>query len=171
MFEKPFSFEGRIRRSEYGISFIIYVVLSTMLSLFAEESGEAGIFINLIFIIPLLWFFWAQGAKRCHDLGNSGWYQIIPFYALWMIFQDGKKGVNKYGENPKEINAIGAPTNYSGTSGSSSPPPIVNKPGSYSGGYNGGHNNHENSQSITPAPTSGPTTSNGEGYKNGDLYN
>ena len=55
----------------------------------------------LLFLLPGLIFFWAQGAKRCHDLGNSGWYQLIPLYGLWMLFQDGIKGNNEYGINPK----------------------------------------------------------------------
>ena len=58
---------------------------------------------NLILLIPVYWFLLAQGAKRCHDRGNSGWYQIIPFYNLWMLFADSEKGVNDYGLNPKGI--------------------------------------------------------------------
>jgi hypothetical protein len=34
-------------------------------------------------------------------MGQSGWFQIIPFYVLWMIFASGEKGINKYGVNPK----------------------------------------------------------------------
>jgi uncharacterized membrane protein YhaH (DUF805 family) len=49
----------------------------------------------------MLWFLWAQGAKRCHDIGNSGWYQIIPFYVFWMLFANGQKETNQYGINPK----------------------------------------------------------------------
>jgi uncharacterized membrane protein YhaH (DUF805 family) len=55
----------------------------------------------LIIYMPFLWFTWAQGAKRCHDLGNSGWFQLIPFYSLWMLFKDGEYGENNYGVNPK----------------------------------------------------------------------
>ena len=100
MFSNSFSFEGRIRRTEYGISMIIYLIIFTIVNLIIESNVEASIII--LVYIPLLWFLWAQGAKRCHDMGNSGWYQIIPFYVLWMIFADGEKGIiNKYGRNPK----------------------------------------------------------------------
>jgi len=100
MFSNPFSFSGRIRRTEYGITFIITVFLSTIINVLIEESYElAWLFLAYI---PIYWFFLAQGAKRCHDMGNSGWYQIIPFYPLWMIFGKGEEGIsNKYGINPK----------------------------------------------------------------------
>lgn len=32
---------------------------------------------------------------------HTGWYQIIPFYELWMLFAKGDKGNNCYGEAPK----------------------------------------------------------------------
>jgi len=102
MFKNPFSFEGRIRRTEYGISIIIYTICVTILNaIVGASNGDPAIL--LFAYIPLLWFLWAQGAKRCHDVGNSGWWQLIPFYFLWMIFQDGEPGSNKYGENPKGI--------------------------------------------------------------------
>jgi uncharacterized membrane protein YhaH (DUF805 family) len=50
----------------------------------------------------MIWFLWAQNAKRCHDRGNSGWYQLIPFYFLVLLFGDGEEGENEYGDNPKE---------------------------------------------------------------------
>tara|TARA_B110000240_G_C13337466_1_gene383993 strand:- start:197 stop:772 length:576 start_codon:yes stop_codon:yes gene_type:complete len=98
MFASPFSFDGRIRRTEFGISMIIYFILYTFLTIILA-TGKAPI-IGLI-IIPILWFISAQGAKRCHDLGNSGWWQIIPFYGFWMLFQNGQPGINLYGQNPK----------------------------------------------------------------------
>ena len=56
--------------------------------------------------IPLFWFLIAQGAKRCHDVNHSGWMQLIPFYGLWMLFQDGDNVTNSYGKNPKDRNQI-----------------------------------------------------------------
>ncbi|HEY9187886.1 MAG TPA: DUF805 domain-containing protein [Ignavibacteria bacterium] len=53
--------------------------------------------------IPAIWFLLSQGAKRCHDIGNNGWYQIIPFYFLWMLFADSEIGINVFGPNPKGI--------------------------------------------------------------------
>jgi len=100
MFSNPFSFNGRIRRTEYGISFIISSILIIVISSAVQENYELGLLLFLY--IPLMVFLYAQGAKRCHDRGNSGWYQIIPFYSLWMLFGEGEEGIsNKYGINPK----------------------------------------------------------------------
>jgi uncharacterized membrane protein YhaH (DUF805 family) len=88
MFKNVFSINGRIRRTEYGISIIIATFINVL-------TFGVGIFFTLPVMI-------LQGAKRCHDLGNSGWYQLIPFYGLFLLFQDGEKGPNKYGENPKD---------------------------------------------------------------------
>ena len=104
MFKRPFSFNGRIRRLEYGISFIIYFIWYAVINAMSKSSDPspaASIFI-LISFIPMIWFLWAQSAKRCHDRGNSGWYQLIPFYFLVLLFGDGEEGENEYGDNPKE---------------------------------------------------------------------
>lgn len=117
MFKNPFSFKGRIRRTEYGLSYLIYLGLLFIFSLAIEGTGAFGQIIYLLIYVPLGWFMLAQGAKRCHDLNNSGWYLFIPFYALWLFFEAGKNGTNRYGLNPKslvdtsEIDEIGKPMN------------------------------------------------------------
>jgi uncharacterized membrane protein YhaH (DUF805 family) len=99
MFREIFLFKGRIRRMEYGLSLIIYFIYYFIVALITVTVNATQLM--LLFLLPGLIFFWAQGAKRCHDLGNSGWFQLIPLYGFWMLFQDGKKGNNKYGINPK----------------------------------------------------------------------
>ena len=104
MFKRPFSFNGRIRRTEYCLSYIIYwlwyaVIIAMMET--SEPSLGASLFV-LISFIPMIWFLCAQNAKRCHDRGNSGWYQIIPFYVFVLMFGGSEEGSNEYGDNPKE---------------------------------------------------------------------
>lgn len=110
MFKAPFSFNGRIRRTEYGLSVLLYMVVAIVMQFAilssAQSSAGGGAGASLLFlilIIPLVYFMFAQGAKRCHDLGHSGWFQLIPFYGLWMLFADSKTGINEYGPNPKNI--------------------------------------------------------------------
>jgi uncharacterized membrane protein YhaH (DUF805 family) len=161
MFNNPFSFEGRIRRTEYGFSLIIYSLCAVFLELIITENRGDADFLFLAYI-PLFWFLIAQSAKRCHDLGNSGWWQLIPFYALWLLFQDGQLGPNKYGENPKGLNPVqgGYTTNNPGQN---------NPQGGYSGGYSGGHNNHTQSTEPNYNNPSNPNPQ-GKEYRDGDLY-
>jgi uncharacterized membrane protein YhaH (DUF805 family) len=100
MFKNPFSFNGRIRRTEFALSFIIYLFVYFVILAFlgkAIASGGYGYNVLWLIFIPLVWFLWAQGAKRCHDLNKSGWWQIIPFYIFWMLFQSSVDLYNQYG--------------------------------------------------------------------------
>lgn len=104
MFKRIFSFKGRIRRTEYGLSYIIFLIWYLIFMSVSEMNDVNPVLALLIIltIVPTYWFLWAQGAKRCHDRGNSGWYQIIPFYFLIMLFGGSEDGINNYGTNPKE---------------------------------------------------------------------
>jgi uncharacterized membrane protein YhaH (DUF805 family) len=108
MFQNTFSFDGRIRRLEYGLSNLIYFFAILSITFILDLNGwtgqPIGSFITVCAYIPAIWFMLAQGAKRCHDRGNSGIWQIIPFYGLWMLFADGDLGRNEYGANPKGLN-------------------------------------------------------------------
>lgn len=106
MFSHPFSFRWRIRRLEYCLSLIIVYIYISIIEQFTDIITDTtlGAIFLLISLIPLYWFLWAQGAKRCHDRDNSGFYQIIPFYGLWMMFGDGDECENEYGFDPKGRN-------------------------------------------------------------------
>lgn len=172
MFKAPFSFEGRIRRTEYGLSLIIYSFYLVFIQLIIgagssssyDSNNGAAAFLYLILLIPGLIFLWAQAAKRCHDVGNSGWWQLIPFYGLWLLFQDGDAGANTYGVNPKSMTINQNTNRYS----SSTPVSNSNSNTGYSGGYSGGHNNH-GSASNSQSGQSSFNSNDGE-YKSGDLY-
>lgn len=116
-----FSFEGRIRRRDYWlISFGVGLA-----SGFAAAFAEAAPVLYLLVLIPLCWINVATGAKRCHDLGHSGWWQLIPFYPLWMAFQDGEPGSNEYGPNPKAPQATQQSTSAATSTTTSTPTPVM----------------------------------------------
>lgn len=103
MFSHIFSFSGRIRRMEFGLSYIIYGVLAIVLSVCAEETPLLG-----LLYIPLLWFTWAQMCKRFHDKGESGlriFTLLIPLYNIYVMimlfFEDGEPYENDYGKDSK----------------------------------------------------------------------
>ena len=76
MLKNPLSAEGRIRRSEYVISFILVQFASYALGrLFGSMGLTDGFSYGMAwaYIPTILLSIWLlmQGAKRCHDLGNS----------------------------------------------------------------------------------------------------
>ncbi len=102
MFKAVFSFKGRIRRLEYGLSIVVlyaYTVIMGLLLGFIHTSFKNWLLLALT--IPAYWFIFAQGAKRCHDLGRSGWFQLIPFYGIVLLVIKGEYGFNRFGPNPK----------------------------------------------------------------------
>lgn len=106
MFSNPFGFKGRIRRTEYWLSYVIayiyfFLIAAVTARIERVSGGGSALF---LFILPFYWFLIAQNTKRCHDRGNSGWFQIIPFYGLWMAFGESDRFVNEYGPNPKGDN-------------------------------------------------------------------
>ncbi|MDA0940201.1 MAG: DUF805 domain-containing protein [Bacteroidetes bacterium] len=105
MFKNPLSAKGRIRRSEYVISFIFVQLASYALgqmfgSMGLTEGSSYGMAWKHIPTILLSIWLLMQGAKRCHDMGNSGWFQIIPFYFVWMAIAPGDEGDNEFGPSP-----------------------------------------------------------------------
>jgi uncharacterized membrane protein YhaH (DUF805 family) len=56
MFQNPFSFNGRIRRSEYGLSFIIYFVVLLVIIRVMGNDELSGLKIFGLAYIPAIWF-------------------------------------------------------------------------------------------------------------------
>lgn len=109
---RMFSFKGRIRRSEYLIwsvlSYDILLILELLLRLLVHPSVGVHPSLGMWFVIwngqwiAFFWFALASAVKRSHDLGRNGFWVLIPFYGLWLLFADSVTQENKYGVNPKE---------------------------------------------------------------------
>lgn len=99
---KIFSFSGRARRTEYWITYFVVSILGYVLEAISESvDGVGGAFLIVLISVLNIWVGLAVGARRCHDLGHNGFWQLIPFYGIWMAFVNGQPGPNEYGEDPK----------------------------------------------------------------------
>jgi hypothetical protein len=88
---------GRARRLEYiPIAVICFLIASFCLG--AANSVRAFIagfvLVRLVMII--------ENARRLHDVGFSGWWQLVPCYMILVAFYRGQVGANKYGPNPRK---------------------------------------------------------------------
>lgn len=93
MFNNPLSFNGRIGRLEYLITFIVFWVFAISLHLIVnQENSNVLSFVKLVISYVLF----AQGAKRCHDFSKSGWLQLIPFFFIYMLIKKGDEERNKW---------------------------------------------------------------------------
>lgn len=108
-FKEDFAnFKGRARREEYWYWILGYCLVSIALSILtcwssALRQGLSGL-LSLVFLVPNL----AVGARRLHDTGRSGWWQLISIVPViggivllvWFATA-GKPEENKWGANPK----------------------------------------------------------------------
>lgn len=94
-----FSSMGRSGRGEYfGICFGLGLVNGFLAAILSASNNEIIAIVYLLYYVIMIWLSVAVGARRCHDLGHSGWFQLIPFYGLAMLFCPGDKTDNEYGK-------------------------------------------------------------------------
>jgi uncharacterized membrane protein YhaH (DUF805 family) len=139
-------FSGRAQRAEYWMFSLISAIISIALSVidsavlgFGLDTsaptgglGPLGWLYNLAVLLPTI----AVGARRLHDCGHSGWWQLLSaplivvglglrepliisliasavgiiggFILLVMMVTDGTPEPNRWGVNPK-VGVAGAP--------------------------------------------------------------
>ena len=104
-------FEGRAKRTELWLFFLISVIISIVLGvldsvIMGTNPGEIQILptlYGLAVLVPSL----AVGCRRLHDSGKSGWLQLILLIPLvgWIImivlFVLPSGDDNKYGPRPE----------------------------------------------------------------------
>ncbi len=106
-------FQGRARRRECWYFILFYLLI--LVALFFLDVGlgtynaklELGLFsgiFSFLMLLPSL----TVAARRLHDTGKSGWWQLIaliPFLGVLVLIafllKDSVPARNRYGPNPK----------------------------------------------------------------------
>jgi uncharacterized membrane protein YhaH (DUF805 family) len=106
-------FEGRARRTEFWMFYLINLVITLVLigidALIGTLIPQAGVGVlqglySLAVLIPSI----AVTVRRLHDTGRTGWWILIGLIPViggivLLIFMvlDSEPGANQYGPNPK----------------------------------------------------------------------
>jgi len=94
--KKYATFEGRASRSEYWFFALFYIIVSLLSGFIEGITGIMGLgyLPFLALFIPSI----AVGCRRMHDVGRSGWFQLVPIYNLILALTPSNPGTNKYGD-------------------------------------------------------------------------
>ena len=104
------NFSGRSSRSAYWFWHLWSVIVSFFIEFLVGLSGDSIIFniLGLVWGLAVLVPSSALTARRLHDVGRSGWWQlivltivgIIPLF-IWLV-SAGDNDTNKYGDNVEQ---------------------------------------------------------------------
>jgi uncharacterized membrane protein YhaH (DUF805 family) len=105
-FKQYANFDGRAHRTAYWMFVLFYLIFYMVAIAIDGLLGMAlvtGLY-QLALFIPSI----SVGARRLHDTGRSGWWQLIGLIPILGIIvmivflvQDSQPGSNQYGPNPK----------------------------------------------------------------------
>ena len=106
------NFNGRDTRQQFWMFYLFYMIAYIVLSVIDAVIGTGGL-LGGIFALATLVPSIAIATRRLHDIGKSGWWQLlglIPLIgAIVLIVFFAKQGIigdNQFGNDPKngEIN-------------------------------------------------------------------
>lgn len=103
-FSKCVTFSGRARRKEYWCFTLVNTSVIFAIAIAIGDRSPA----SLIFTLMLILLNVAVAARRLHDTGHPGWWQLYWFVPLigWfelivLFLKKGDAGDNQYGPDPK----------------------------------------------------------------------
>jgi len=108
-FKQFADFNGRWRRKSYWM-FVLFNVIFSIVANGIDQLlglGLIGTIYSLVLLVPGL----SAAARRLHDTGRSGWWQllwlipIIGWIVLLVFLAQDSHDDNDYGVNPKAVAA------------------------------------------------------------------
>jgi len=108
--KKYADFTGRARRKEYWMFVLMYVVIIIGLGILDAIIGIGFIsmLVSLALFVPSI----SIAARRLHDTGRTGWWQLISLIpligiiVLLVFLSQDSHDANTYGPNPKAVEDI-----------------------------------------------------------------
>lgn len=108
--QKYFDFSGRANREAFWMFYLVIFIVGAVFEVLERIPGLADapfIWLGGLFSLFTLIPFIALSARRLHDIGRSGWWQLIGLIPIigWIILlyffiKEGDAGTNAYGASP-----------------------------------------------------------------------
>lgn len=70
-----------------------WVLFTTIVGMLVSNNDTLYFLANVVLLVPPL----SVGCRRMHDLGRSGWWQLVPIYNVYLACQPGDPGMNGWG--------------------------------------------------------------------------
>lgn len=103
-FSKCATFSGRARRKEYWCFTLANTIAIFAIAIAIGDRSPASLIFTLLLILLNI----AVAARRLHDTGHAGWWQLYWFVPVlgWLdmivlLSKKGDVGDNQYGPDPK----------------------------------------------------------------------
>lgn len=103
-------FEGRAHRTEFWMFVLVSLIIGLVLTIVDVSIGTYGDYgglLNGIYSLAILVPSIAVGARRLHDIGRTGWWQLlalIPVIGTIILIvwwaKAGEPAPNEWGRNP-----------------------------------------------------------------------
>lgn len=82
-FRRFSDFKGRSDRLQYNSFLLFYLVTDIFINYVNPKLTTINTAIIAALLVPLI----AVEIRRSHDIGKSGWWILVPFYSLYLMFK------------------------------------------------------------------------------------
>ncbi len=93
--------KGRIAVKAFALRLFFVSIIVTLALVCKFYLVEKHNYLIYFVLVICLVFILLQAVKRLHDSNKSGWYLLIPFYNIYLLFIEGTYGGNNFGSDPR----------------------------------------------------------------------
>ena len=77
-------FKGRSNKLQYISFLLFYISVDLLINLVNPNALVINNLIMGALLVPLI----AVEIRRSHDVGKSGWWILVPFYSIYLMFKN-----------------------------------------------------------------------------------
>ena len=77
-------FKGRSNKLQYNSFLLFYILVDLIITLINPNALLVNNLIVGALTVPLI----AVEIRRSHDVGKSGWWILVPFYSIYLMFKN-----------------------------------------------------------------------------------